>query len=433
MDACSEFKGKRITVVGLGLLGRGVGDTRYLASCGADLVVTDLKTEEDLHDSLTQLSEFPNIEYSLGEHRLEDFQDRDLIINGPAVPLNSPYIQAARDAGIRVTMSTALFARIAREAGATIVGITGTRGKTTVTEMIAHVLTIAGKNALVGGNIRGVSTLALLPQVQEDTIAVLELDSWQLQGFRDEGISPQVAVFTTFYPDHLNYYKTMEPYLADKAAIFLNQGPEDVLVLGKQAEPIVRAAYDGSIKGHIVVPEELPETSIPGQHNRENAAAALEAVRALGVPDSVSLPALASFKGVAGRLELVREVKGVKFYNDTNATTPEATLAALRALGPRTLLIMGGADKGLSLDMLAVELPSLVKDIFFLEGTGTDRMRSFVPNALSYGSVEEAVREAYAAAEEGDSVLLSPAFASFGMFKNEYERGDAFNAAVAAL
>src|SRR5579872_2717962 len=215
------FQGKRITVMGLGLLGRGVGDARFLARHGAELIVTDLKSAEQLHESVAALKEFPTITYRLGEHRLEDFRDRDLIVKAAGVPLNSPYIAEAKKRGIPVRMSADLFAEFA---GVPIVGVTGTRGKSTVTHMLGRILQQAERAVLLGGNVRGISTLAQLNAVTPDTIAVLELDSWQLQGFGEARLSPQVAVFTTFFPDHMNYYgDDMRAYFADKANIFLNQ------------------------------------------------------------------------------------------------------------------------------------------------------------------------------------------------------------------
>ncbi|MEK9160516.1 MAG: UDP-N-acetylmuramoyl-L-alanine--D-glutamate ligase [Patescibacteria group bacterium] len=439
MDASSFFKGKKITVMGLGLLGRGVGDVRFLIQQGAEVIVTDLKSEEDLAPSLEALKDLGGITYHLGAHHLEDFSGRDLILKAPKTPQDSIYIKEALRNGIPVTMSTALFARFAREAGATLVGITGTRGKTTTTEMIAHILRVAGKQVLLGGNIRGVSTLALLPEVTKETLAVLELDSWQLQGFGAERLSPDVAVFTTFYPDHMDYYQgDMQKYLADKAEIFLHQRSGDTLVLGQAAEEVI-PAYPALPVGPITVTAHDAEDltlSTPGIHNLANAACARAAARALGVSEETIREALESFKGVAGRLEFVREVNGVLYYNDTTATTPEATIAALRALsegGRRVILIMGGYDKGLSMHELIEELPRRTKRTIFLAGTGTDRIMPFLHDASVFGDLKAAFDEAVRYASPGDVVVLSPAFASFGMFKNEYERGDQYLELVRAL
>lgn len=437
MDASSFFAGKRVTVMGLGLLGRGVGDVRYLAEMGAEVIVTDLKTEAELASSVAALSGVPNVRFTLGEHRLEDFRDRDIVFRGPKVPLDSPYLAEAKAQGATVTMSTALFARLVRGVGTSLIGVTGTRGKTTTTEMIAHVLRSAGKEVILGGNIRGVSTLALLPQVTKETVAVLELDSWQLQGFRDERMSPEIAVFTTFYPDHMDYYRNdMDAYLADKAEIFLHQKPSDTFVLGPQAKDKVLSKYPTP-----PAPPTIPSVEdiadwklqILGSHNLENAACARAALLAYGIADDDIREGLASFTGVPGRLELVHEVNGVQIYNDTTATTPEATVAALRAvssMGKRSILIMGGTDKGLDTRELVAELPRHAKRVILLAGNGTDRLMPFVSDASVYGELKPAVEEAMRYASSGDVVLFSPGFTSFGMFKNEYDRGDQFNAIV---
>ena len=415
--------------MGLGLLGRGVGDARYLAECGAELIVTDLKTKEQLAESVTQLESFENITFVLGEHRLEDFKNRDLILKSADVPLVSMYIAEAKKNGIPVRMSADLFAEISH---IPVIGVTGTRGKSTVTHMVYAILKETGKPVLLGGNVRGVSTLALLREVTPSHMAVLELDSWQCHGWGEASMSPHVAVFTTLYQDHLNYYKA-DPaqYLADKANIFLYQKPEDILVLGKQCAPTIIDTYGEAVESKVVIADEFkfPDTwslRIPGVHNRYNAALALSVGRALGVDDSVSRKALESFAGVPGRLELIAEKDGVSVYNDTTATTPEATLVALSALdSPRTILIMGGADKNLPMDALVAKLPE-VKRVILLEGTGTERIQGGVVEAPVYDTLEAAVKDAFQHAKEGDSILFSPAFASFGMFKNEYDRGDQF-------
>jgi len=448
MDASAHFCGKKITVMGLGLLGRGVGDARYLAECGAELIVTDLKTREQLAESVAQLKLFPNIKFVLGEHRLEDFKNCDLILKAAGVPLDSPFIAEAKKNNIPVRMSADLFAEIS---GVTCVGVTGTRGKSTVAHMTHAILKAAKKPVLLGGNVRNVSTLALLPEVTTEHIAILELDSWQLQGFDEAKMSPHIAVFTTLYPDHLNYYHdNTDTYLEDKANIFLHQKPKDTLILGAQCSNIIKERYKGCIKSKIIIvgADGLPrdwELKIPGTHNRYDAALALATARALGIPDETSKRALESFSGVPGRLELVRELNGVKIYNDTTATTPEATLAALESMSGRTtsrhdksgfsqpiILIAGGADKGLDMNALIAKLPEL-KRVILLAGSGTERIRAKLPSAPIYETLASAVKDAFARATTGDTILFSPAFASFGMFKNEFDRGDQFNAIVQSL
>jgi len=447
MNAREYLKGKKVTVMGLGLLGRGVGDTKFLAECGAQLIVTDLKSAEELASSLEEIKGFTNITYVLGEHRLEDFEGRDYILKAAGVPLDSPFIAHAKSAGIPIKMSASWFAELTE---IPVVGVTGTRGKSTVTHMLHAIMKEAGLNVLLGGNVRGVSTLALLNEVKEDSIALFELDSWQLQGFGDAKLSPDVAVFTTFLDDHANYYRgDTDQYLADKANIFLNQDATDTLIIGEQCAELIKEKYGNQIIAHVIKAGAQDfradwSLNIPGEHNRYNAALAVEAARALDIDDEVIQTALENFAGVPGRLELVREKDGVKFYNDTNATTPDATTAALKALSenaghpmssidPNIILIMGGADKGLNIRPFMEEVELYVKKIILLAGTGTKFVSTYLQDAPVYDTLKSAVQDAVGSAQPGDIVLFSPGFASFGMFKNEYDRGDQFNALIKAL
>lgn len=426
------FANKRVTLMGLGLLGRGVGDAAFLAPLCRELVVTDRKTKAELASSLVQLEKFSNITYVLGEHRTEDFTGTDMVIKAAGVPLDSAYIRAAREAGVPVYMSTALFAKFAREAGVKIVGVTGTRGKSTVTHMIHNALVQAGRRVHLGGNVRGLSTLAMLPEVDAGDIAVLELDSWQLQGFGDLGVSPEVAVFTNLMEDHLNYYPNEEAYFSDKANIFTHQRPGDTLVAGQDIVARIMTAHPPV---DPVVPAALPADwvlAIPGEHNRVNAALAAEALRALGISESEIRAGIESFTGVEGRLEKIARVHDADIYNDNNATTPDATIAALKAFDKKVILITGGSDKGLSLDKLAQALGGC-KAVVLLPGSGTDKLKPLLEDYVEQPTVAAALSAALSQAEPDDAILFSPAFASFGMFKNEYERNDAFVAAVKAL
>lgn len=435
------FKGKKITVMGLGLLGRGVGDVAFLAGCGAQLLVTDLKTKAELKTSLLKLKKYKNIKYILGEHRLEDFRNPDMVLKAAGVPLDSIYIAEARKNRIPIEMSATLFAKFS---DMPMIAVTGTRGKSTVTHLIAYVLEKAGQKVVLGGNVQGASNLQLLKQTKKGGaskggIAVFELDSWQLQGFGESRISPQVSVFTTFFPDHMKYYSNdMKKYFEDKANIFKYHTKNDLLAMGSQALPFFEN-WKGEYHGRLVEAKtSLPlgwKLKIPGEHNIYDAVLAVEVVKRLGVKEDVIKKALASFKGVNGRLEYIRDVKGVKYYNDTNATTPEATIAALRALGEDSniILISGGSDKGLDMSALVAEIPKYTKAVFLLAGTGTESIKAQISNSVEVKNLKLAVTLAKKLAKKGDVILLSPAFASFGMFKNEYDRGDQFNKIVKGL
>jgi UDP-N-acetylmuramoylalanine--D-glutamate ligase len=237
-------------------------------------------------------------------------------------------------------------------------------------------------------------------------------------------------------PDHQNYYKNMDDYFADKAQIFLHQKAGDTLVIGESLQDRVRAAH---APVEPIVPGELPKDwrlRVMGHHNRHNASLAASALLALGLTASQIQTGLESFEAVEGRLQFVGEKNGVKFYNDNNATTPEATVAALSALDENKrniILIAGGSDKGLALENLAHAIDRTCKKVVLLDGSGTAKLQALVPGAHIAESLAVALQMALSACSEGDMVLFSPAFASFGMFQNEYERNDEFIRLVASL
>jgi UDP-N-acetylmuramoylalanine--D-glutamate ligase len=437
MQYKDHFKDKKITVIGLGLLGRGVGDVEFLAKSGADLIVTDLKTKKQLKTSLDRLKKFKKIKYVFGKHRIEDFKNRDMILKSAGVPLDSPYIKEAKKNKIPVEMSASLVAKLSP---AKIIGITGTRGKSTVTQMIYEILKANKKHKIfLGGNVRGIATLPLLKKAKKGDFIVMELDSWQLQGFGESNISPHIAVFTNLMRDHMNYYKgSMAKYFQDKANIYKYQKKGDYLIAGKEIAK--------KIKNQKLVPKALPKNwklKIAGEHNRENASLAREAVNKVGVSENIIKKTLENFKSVEGRLEYMKTVGGVKIYNDNNATTPDATIAALKALGTylgalppskkNIVLIMGGADKNLDMKPLIKEIEKYCKSVVLLSGTGTDKLKSLKIENKEVNNLKDAVKEALKDAKQDDTILFSPAFASFGMFKNEYDRNDQFVSIIKKL
>ncbi len=438
------FKGKKVTVMGLGLLGRGLGYTKFIAECGADLIVTDLKTKKQLVTSLKELKRFKNIKYVLGEHRLEDFKNKDLIIKSAGVPLDSVYIKEAKKNKIPVEMDVSLFIKLA--GNIKVIGVTGTRGKSMTTMLIHHIVkaNIKDKQIFLGGNIRGVATLPFLKKVKEGDILVAELDSWQLQGFGDSKISPNISVFTSFMPDHMNYYlpagrqvvDAMEKYFADKANIFKYQKKEDVLVVS----PTVKKLLPKSIKSKVLIADtktvEGFEFVVPGEHQKMNLACAVSACLEAGVKLEQIKKSVKSFKGVEGRLQFLRNYKGVKIYNDNNATTPEATIAGIKAFdGKNVVLICGGADKKLDLKDVVKIINQNCKFVSLIPGSGTDRLVKEKLKIESYQTKDfkDAVFNAMNKVKKGDVLLFSPAFASFGLFANEYERNDLFVKIVKGL
>ncbi len=434
-----NFKGKKITLMGLGLLGRGVGDAEFLAACGAKLIVTDLKTAEELAPSIERLKDFPDITYHLGEHRLEDFENRDMVIRAPNTPLDSPFIARTRERGIPVEMDASLFAKLSP---ATIVGITGTRGKSTVTHLIYEMAKAAGRNPFLGGNERGTATLPLLLKTDASSTVILELDSWQLQGFEDAHISPHISVWTNFLPDHMNYYRNdMDRYFQDKAAIARFQKSGDHFITTSEIKNKIESRF-GALTGTCVVDPTIPDdwkVLLLGEHNRKNAAFARDAARSMGITDEIIKETLKTFSGLPGRLQLLGEKNGVIFYDDGNSTTPEATIAALRALVPLgrpMILIAGGSDKELDFSQLIPEIEKSVKKIILFNGKATEKIKALLAKDFPYTTVanmNEAFANAIAAATSGDTIILSPGATSFGIFKNEYDRGDQFKAAFEGL
>jgi len=439
--------------MGLGLLGRGVGDAKFLAECGADLLVTDLKTEEELKTSLEQLKEFSNIKFVLGEHRLEDFRDRDLVIRAAGIPLNSPYTEEAQKNNIPVKMSTALFVKLSNTK---TIGITGTKGKSTTTHLIENILKESGKKFFLGGNVRGLATLPLLKEVEENDLVLMELDSWQLQGFGYDEISPNISVFTNLMNDHMNYYKgDTQQYFDDKANIFKYQKEGDILITSSKTKKIIDEKFNREIKSKIIITdaEDVPPDWNPiilGNHNKESIAFVIKASEALGIDEEAIKRGVETFKGVPARLELIREVNGIKYYNDTTATTTDAAIAALQSLLPRPglvnkagpwsgvsgvsgtgiVLLAGGSDKELKFEEFVEEMEGRVKKLILFKGNATDKILELLErdqfDFVVVDSMDKAFEEAQKVAEEGDIVLLSPGATSFGIFKNEFDRGDQF-------
>lgn len=444
-------------MLGLGLLGRGLNDAKFLAECGADLIITDLKKAEDLVPTLKKLKKYKSIKYVLGEHRLEDFKNRDFILKSAGVSLDSPYINEAKKNNIPIEMDESLFTKLSSEVK--VIGVTGTRGKTTTTYLIYEILkkieSKLGCKVYLGGNIKGLATLPLLKKVKSGDIVVMELSSWQLQGYGDAKISPNISVFTNFLSDHLNYYmkvsknenEAVQKYFDDKAKIFTNQKDGDFLVLNSDIKKEIKKRYKGEIKSKIILTDDSQiknwKFKVKGEHNIQNILQAVEVAKILGVDIKTIKKAVENFSGVEGRQEFLREYKGVKIYNDTTATTPDATVVALKSLGQgltltgkknqkNIVLIMGGADKNLDMSSLVKEVPKWCKKVILLAGTGTEKLGGKVDGVL-VKSLKEGLLEALKASKRDDILVLSPAFASFGMFKNEFDRGEQFNKLVKKL
>ncbi|MCA0353441.1 MAG: UDP-N-acetylmuramoyl-L-alanine--D-glutamate ligase [Chloroflexi bacterium] len=427
-----DLRNKRITVMGLGVHGGGLGVTRFLLEQGAHVIVTDLRSAEILQPSLEALAGLP-VEFVLGEHRDQDFERVDMVIRNPGVPRESRYLQLARAAGVAIEMEMTLFFRLCP---APIIGITGTKGKTTTTTLTGAMLREVYPDTVVAGNLR-VSALEQLPRITAKTPVVLELSSWQLEGLGEAGLSPEYACVTNLSPDHLDRYGSMADYGLAKQQIFLYQSPDDVVVLPKH--DLIVNTWANDAPGRVIWfdgNEGWPMGQLQGQHNALNIAAAAALAQAYGVPDAAIRNAIEHFAGVEHRMELVREINGVRLINDTAATTPTAAAAALNSMTSPVILIAGGADKKLAWTPLveAIQQSAQLKRLIILDGTGSPALSAALGTQQErYQSFEQAIRAAFAEAEAGDTVLLSPGAASFGMFRNEFHRGEEFRRIVGLL
>ena len=291
-----DLRGKRVLIMGLGLHGSGIAAARYASQQGAIVRVTDMRSAQALAPSIRALEGLP-IEYVLGEHRDEDFLWAEIVIRVPGVHRNSPYLQLAREHGARIELEIALFFQ---ECPGRIIGVTGTRGKTTTTTLLYEILRASGAPTIIGGNVAGVETLSLLPQITPETWVVLELSSWQLEGLSPHAISPSVAVMTNVYPDHLDTYDNMEQYAEAKATIFRYQHAIDLAIFnydnpwtrrfGEEAPgqtwftSLERGGYFARGSANITS-FVFSETPLAGRHNLENILLATTTARLLGIPD----------------------------------------------------------------------------------------------------------------------------------------------------
>ena len=431
------FHRKNVLVLGLGILGGGVGAARFLAEEGAHVLVSDLRTEEELSSSVEKIRGF-NIEYRFGPHETSLLDGVDFILRNPAVPKEAPILLEAAKRHIPIEMDASLFVKLLGHTN--VIGVTGTRGKTTTATLLAEICRTAKRHVVFGGNIPGGSMLSLFHSVTPRSIIILELSSWQLEGFFEAKISPSIAVITNIFPDHLNRYLSMNAYVEAKKAVYCYQSPDDHLFLNKH-DPWSQEFLDDA-KGSVIQfsPDDLPadrwNLMIPGMHNRANSAAAKAVAQHLSIDDETIQKAIESFPGVPHRLEAVRTLNGVTYVNDSASTMPEATIAALAAFSSPIVLICGGNDKGLAFEELGNLINRRVKSLILLEGNGTQKLASAVEKNRIIArtmSLSSAIQAARRTALPGDMILFSPAFTSFGMFQNEFDRGEKFKRIVQEL
>jgi UDP-N-acetylmuramoylalanine--D-glutamate ligase len=461
----SSFHNKNVLVMGLGVHGGGLGVVRWMAQQGANVRVTDLRTADKMEGSIAAIeAEGLPVAYTLGEHREADFGWADVVVRNQAVPPSSPWLALARRLGKRIEMEMTIFLQLCP---GPVIAVTGTKGKSTTATWTWEMLRHWRPDTLLAGNLR-VSALEALSRSTKDTPVVLELSSFQLEAFENPAVSVHIAGVTNLSPDHLDRYKSIAEYAAAKQMIYRNQSsergdwavfnadhpvvrewaagaPAGVAWFGLESVPKPPGVFlvDGSLiwyppQGGSVEIGGQDLLRVPGSHNLSNAACAAAMSLLAGAPVEAIRAGLASFGGVADRMEAVATVGAVLFVNDTTSTTPASTEAALASIDGDVVLIAGGAAKGLDFAGLAPVVAQRTSAVVLLDGTATDLMeRQFREAGVRvlgrYDNFTQAIEQAWKAAPAGGTVLLSPATASFGMFRNEFDRGEQFRQIVASL
>ena len=444
----TSLKNKKIAVLGLGVSNRPL--VRLLLEFGCDVTGCDKTPREKLDAEVLELERL-GCKLRVGEDYL-DGVEADLLFRTPGMHPGNPAIEALRSRGAQVTSEMEVFFEVCP---CNLIAVTGSDGKTTTTTLISEMLKASGKTVWLGGNI-GTPLLPLVRQMRETDYAVVELSSFQLMDMKR---SPARAVVTNLAPNHLDIHKDMEEYVQAKTNIFRYQDEKGLLVLN--ADNAITAGFrgngttrffsrqgeadvcvrDGVIcrHGEKVLP--VSDILIPGVHNVENYMAAIAVVEGL-VDDETIRQVAKTFGGVEHRIELVRVKDGVRFYNDSIASSPSRTIAGLRSFPEKVILIAGGYDKHIPYDVLGPEICAHVSKLFLGGATG-EKIRQAVLACPEYdpakleivdcGSFEPAVRAAAAAAKTGDVVLMSPASAAFDQFKNFMVRGDFYKKLVKEL
>lgn len=446
-----ELNGKRVLVVGLGK--SGVASALFLKAHGARVTVSDTKSGDELRNEIPVLLDH-GITVETGGHGERTFRGQDLIVVSPGVPVDAPPLVQARAMGEAVIGEIELAAQFLP---GPIVAITGSNGKTTTTTLTGEIMTAGGFATLVGGNI-GTPAISLAERAKPDTVVVLEVSSFQLETIQT--FRPKVSVVLNVTPDHLDRHRTFEAYVDAKARIFENQHSADFSVLNADDPTCVALAArtkaqvfwfsrqkevklgawvrdgnilfcDGAGQREVMQVSEVP---LKGAHNLENVLAAVSAGALMGCTSDKIRQAVREFKAVEHRLEFVATIRGVDYYNDSKATNVDATIKALESFPANIHLILGGKDKGSDYSVLNDLLRQRVKRVYTI-GAAAVKIESQIKNAevVHAETLENALRKANAAAQEGDVVLLAPACASFDQFKNYEQRGQVFKEIVRGL
>lgn len=456
-----NYRGRKVLILGLGLHGGGEAATRWFLKHGATIRVTDKKTAQELASTIRRLPS-AKIAWHLGHHRDADFRWADIVVQNPGVPDTLPELAIARRAGATIVNEATLFFEHSQSP---IIGITGTRGKSTTTHLVGQILQAAKRPVIITGNVRQTPLLETLDRLTAKQWVVAELSSFQLELLPFAQHSPHIGIMTNLRVDHLNRYGTLSKYAEQKYHLFRYQTPQDFAVLNADDPRVIKAAkltsaqiiwFGSNIRNKqwsvtvergamvewkngkktIILP--IKALSFPGPHHVQNCLAAVAAVRAAGIPLPPIQKVLKTFPGIPYRQELIRHWRHHDFINDTAATSPDGTLAAI-ATYPHAVFIVGGTDKKLQYQDLAKMLTKKNIPIVTLPGSGTDILVKALTRQRFHGihrsaaSMNEAVHQAIEIAKPGQPIILSPGAASFGLFIHEFDRGDQFTRVVKKL
>ncbi len=429
------YKNKKVLIFGLGTNQGGVGSAKFFAKQGAIVRITDIKSKEDLQPSIDQLKEFRGIEYFLKGHREKDFDWADLIIKNPAVKPNNKFLIYARNKGKRIETDISIFLNFINPQR--IIGITGTKGKSTTASLIFQILKSVNKNVVFAGNI-GTSVLDIIDKVNDQTLIILELSSFQLEGFKIKLVSPHWALITNIFRDHLNYYSSMDEYISAKRIICKYQKSDDFLIIGKD-DPIADTyQFTNGLQSQIIKfsADNLPKnfsSILQGEHNLKNIAAAYQTAKMFNVEDKLIFQILSSFQSIEFRLQIIKEWNKVKIINDTAATNPNAAIQALKSY-PNSILITGGQNANLDYGEFAEAINKYAKSAYLLPGDATEIFKSKLVNVKDESSdLRKLLTEIKNEIRPGDVILFSPGAKSFNSFKNEFDRGRKFNQIVSEI
>ena len=447
-----DVRGKRVLIVGLARSGREAA--RCMAARGATVTVSDKRPPSAFQSEIRQLSA-QKIGLELGQHLEATFLKQDLIVVSPGVPWDMPHLVKAREQGIRVVPEIEAASWFLK---GPIIGITGSNGKTTTTALLGKMIKGSGFSTFVGGNI-GVPLISAVDNTSAETILVTELSSFQLEAV--QGFRPHVAVLLNLTPNHLDRHPSFEAYVNAKATIFRNQTEDDWAVLNADDRAVMNLApgirsrkvffsrrrnlpdgvfvSDGQVRYRVANLErtllETHDVGLRGAFNLENVLAAAEAACLMGADFDALRTAVREFQAVEHRLEFVRTIRGVEFYNDSKATSVDATAKALSAFERGVHLILGGKDKGAPYAPLRPLLQGRVRDILLI-GAAADRIEAQLKDVavtIQAGDLETAVRQAFQRAVPGEVVLLAPACASFDQFEDYEHRGRVFKKLTSEL